>query len=224
MRNNDYIPVEESKFYAWEVNFVNIAKISYEVWGIPEYKWEELLSEQEEYHDKYALSNDPQTRTSAIVFAKNTARKTFTSVLRKVIKGYITYNLNVTDNNRKTLGLPIHKTTRTPSPKPTEKADFDIKQETGSRLNVHFRYRYSDQEQIAARPPFIHGIEITWAILKTHPESYNDLIHSVFDTRSPYTFQFDIKDAGKKFFCALRWENTRGEKGPWSEIKSAIIP
>jgi hypothetical protein len=29
---------------------------------------------------------------------------------------------------------------------------------------------------------------------------------------------------GKTVYFALRWENTRGEKGPWSEIMSAIIP
>jgi hypothetical protein len=50
------------------------------------------------------------------------------------------------------------------------------------------------------------------------------LAHSVFDTRSPYTFQFDLADAGKRFYCCLRWENTTGQKGPWSEIQNAIIP
>ncbi|MDR1156180.1 MAG: hypothetical protein LBL04_15855 [Bacteroidales bacterium] len=50
-----------------------------------------------------------------------------------------------------------------------------------------------------------------------------DLVHSVFATRSPHTFQFDLS-AGKCFYCCLRWENTRGEKGPWSEIMSAIVP
>jgi hypothetical protein len=33
-----------------------------------------------------------------------------------------------------------------------------------------------------------------------------------------------LEDRGKKLYFALRWENTRGEKGPWSEIHSTIIP
>jgi hypothetical protein len=61
-------------------------------------------------------------------------------------------------------------------------------------------------------------------VLDTPPASYADLAHSVFDTRSPYTFQFDLSDAGKRLYCCLRWENNVGEKGPWSEIQSAIIP
>jgi hypothetical protein len=51
-----------------------------------------------------------------------------------------------------------------------------------------------------------------------------DLIHSAFDTRSPFTLSFDENQRGKTVYFCLRWENTRGEKGPWSEIVSGIIP
>jgi hypothetical protein len=30
--------------------------------------------------------------------------------------------------------------------------------------------------------------------------------------------------SGKKIYFILRWENTRGKKGLWSEIVSAVIP
>jgi hypothetical protein len=49
-------------------------------------------------------------------------------------------------------------------------------------------------------------------------------MHSEFDTHSPYIFQFDLPDAGKRLYVCARWENTRGQKGPWSVIKNAIIP
>jgi hypothetical protein len=29
---------------------------------------------------------------------------------------------------------------------------------------------------------------------------------------------------GKTVWFRLRWENNRGQKGPWSELYSAIIP
>jgi hypothetical protein len=45
-----------------------------------------------------------------------------------------------------------------------------------------------------------------------------------FDTRSPYTFRFEENQRGQTVFFCLRWENTTGQKGPWSEIVSAIIP
>jgi len=32
-----------------------------------------------------------------------------------------------------------------------------------------------------------------------------------------------MADAGKTAYYALRWENTRGETGPWSDVVSATI-
>jgi hypothetical protein len=50
------------------------------------------------------------------------------------------------------------------------------------------------------------------------------MLASVFSTRSPYVFTFDENMRGKTVYFCLRWENTRGQKGPWSAIYSAIIP
>ncbi|MDR1865688.1 MAG: hypothetical protein LBR08_08985 [Bacteroidales bacterium] len=35
---------------------------------------------------------------------------------------------------------------------------------------------------------------------------------------------FSGHDCGKRIHFAARWENTRGVKGHWCEIESAIIP
>jgi hypothetical protein len=118
----------------------------------------------------------------------------------------------------------VHKTTRTPVPPPTDKPDFTIEQLGGSRLVVHFHAHDEERERANAKPFGVRGAEIIWAVLETPPTVYEDLVHSVFDTRSPYTFQFNLNDAGKRFYCCLRWENTTGQKGPWSPIESAIIP
>ncbi|MDR1724124.1 MAG: hypothetical protein LBR84_09345 [Tannerella sp.] len=46
----------------------------------------------------------------------------------------------------------------------------------------------------------------------------------VTDAASPITFTFTGEQRGQCFYFALRWKNTRGDKGPWSEIGSAVIP
>jgi hypothetical protein len=51
-----------------------------------------------------------------------------------------------------------------------------------------------------------------------------DLKNSAFDTASPYTFTFDESDRGKALYICPRWENSKGEKGPWGEIGKAIVP
>ncbi|MDR1273488.1 MAG: hypothetical protein LBK12_02965, partial [Odoribacteraceae bacterium] len=66
--------------------------------------------------------------------------------------------------------------------------------------------------------------EIRWAISETPVVNVDDLTHSAFDTRTPFNLEFRGEERGKAVYFCLRWENTRGEKGPWSEIQSAIIP
>jgi hypothetical protein len=43
-------------------------------------------------------------------------------------------------------------------------------------------------------------------------------------TRTPFTLEFSGHERGKTVYFALRWENTRGEKGHWSPIQNAIVP
>jgi hypothetical protein len=82
-----------------------------------------------------------------------------------------------------------------------------------------------DSHQTSRAKPFgVRGVEIVRSILAAPPSTTGELIHSEFSTRSPYTFIFDENQHGKTVWFRLRRENTRGEKGPWSELYSAIIP
>ena len=49
------------------------------------------------------------------------------------------------------------------------------------------------------------------------------LMFLAVDTRTPYTTDFDGADGGKQAHYMLRWVNTRGETGPWSETATATI-
>jgi hypothetical protein len=70
-----------------------------------------------------------------------------------------------------------------------------------------------------------HGVEI---LSGKFPEqrvvAREELTTSAFDTRSPYTFEFPSTDTGTYLYLCLRWENSRGEKGPWSKIHRVTIP
>ena len=118
--------------------------------------------------------------------------------------------------------MPIHKTTHTPAPIADTYPDYDVNTGTIRRLTVHFYDQ--GQKKSKAKPEGQHGAEIRWAILGSPPTKIDDLVHSSFDTRTPFTLQFDEDQRGKTVYFCLCWENTRGEKGPWSEIVSAIIP
>jgi hypothetical protein len=88
-------------------------------------------------------------------------------------------------------------------------------------VEIHFRDADSDRK---AKPAGVHGVEVAWAVLDATPENWEELTHSSFDTHTPLVLSFERDQRGKTLYFALRWENTTGEKGHWSDIQSAIIP
>jgi hypothetical protein len=206
------IPAADALFFTWQGIMIGYATSYYSVWGVPAQTWADVTAQQAVFEEKYAAAENPATRTSAAVLAKNEARSNYEKALRLMIKAYITYNPAVTDEDRKQMGLPIHKSGRTPSPVPVETPDFSIHPVAGSRPEMHFHAHDEDREQVNAKPAGVHGVEIAWAVLDAPPASYADLVHSVFNTRSPYTFQFDLSDAGKRFYCSPLGKHKRRKR------------
>jgi hypothetical protein len=146
---------------------------------------------------------------------------------RKVVKEYLIDNHILTEEDLIMLGLPVHKTTRAPIPPPTSLVELKLRQLPGNRVEVNFAPESVDPEEKEhheGKPYGVRGAEIRWAILPTPPTSHDELVHSEFDTRTPYIFQFDLPQAGKTLYVCARWENTTGQKGPWNTIVSAVIP
>jgi hypothetical protein len=72
----------------------------------------------------------------------------------------------------------------------------------------------------------VHCIEIRWeyvtAVTATpNPERF---LHTEVDTATPYVLHLNPDDQGKQLYVVARWENTTGEKGPWGEIMTTIVP
>jgi hypothetical protein len=181
----------------------------------------QLLELQTVWNEKYAIALTPETRTKATVLEKNQAYKELVSFVRKTVKEYLTYNHLVTDADRDNMGLPIYKTTRTHIAVSTDFPYHWIDTSIIRRVAINF---YDKNSKTNAKPPGMHGAEIRWAILDTPPATVEELIHSGFDTRTPYVLNFEENQRGKTVYFALCWENNTGEKGPWSEISKAIIP
>jgi hypothetical protein len=55
------------------------------------------------------------------------------------------------------------------------------------------------------------------------PQSGSDLPHSVFTRRRNYRFDFEGESSRRVYFC-LRYENGKGDEGPFGPMLTAIIP
>jgi hypothetical protein len=220
--SNDYLPKKDKDLLAMVVNLLKNLFAMLTRIGFPNDEYQKLAALRNDFAEKLAIAEDPATSTKVTVAAKNHTREVLKSTLRLNVKGYIMYNPLVTDEDRIAMGLPVHKTTHTPSKVADKAPDVDIDSSVPGRITIHF----FDAEGGHRRGKLAgqHCVEITWLVSDVPPTRWDELIHSVVDTRSPYTFIFENDMRGRHFYFAIRWENTRGEKGPWSEIMSAIIP
>jgi hypothetical protein len=222
MSNNDYIPRKDGDFLTWLINFLKYLSTSMTRFNFPADVYQELVMLRDDFAQKLETAEEPSTRTTLTVQAKNSARKTLVKLLRSKIKESLTFNHAVTDEDRRGLGLPVYKSTRTPSPVADESPDLDVDTSVPGRVGIHFYEKGSRHKK--AKPPGQASVEVVWIISDTLPTRWDQLLHSDIDTNSPYILSFENDQRGKTVYFALRWVNTRGEKGPWTEIQSAIIP
>ncbi|MDR1336845.1 MAG: hypothetical protein LBK22_08460 [Tannerella sp.] len=70
-----------------------------------------------------------------------------------------------------------------------------------------------------AKPREVHGAEIKWGLYAPGtplPTTAEELPNSDFATRSPHRFKLPGSARNMTLCAVLRWENSRGVKGPWS--------
>jgi hypothetical protein len=223
----DYLPRPDKLFLAWLYIFVHYLSTAFVRLKFPEEIFTDLLQQHADFEQKLQIAEDPSTHTPVTVATKNAARKLVEKTVRQAVKEHLINNHLLTAGDFKGLGLPVHKTSRTPVPVPTKLVAFFFRQLTGNRVEAHFSPYDEDAEskkKSEAKEYGTRGVEFIWAILPEPPKSRDELVHSVFDTHSPITWQFDLKDAGRTLYVCGRWENNTGQKGPWSDIQSTIIP
>ncbi len=73
-----------------------------------------------------------------------------------------------------------------------------------------------------AKPEGAMGCEI-WVKVGSAPADPSELHFLGLDTRTPCTAEYGGEDAGKTAHYMLRWVNSKGEQGPWSQTVSATI-
>jgi hypothetical protein len=218
---SNYIPRNDATFNAWQGVLVSTINAKYAEFGVPSEEMTKLAAIQSRWDAAFAAAENPATRTKGTVRDRQEVRKEYESELRKVIKAYITYNPVVTDKEREDMGLPVHDKTYTSVPVITTRPELDVIVVDVRRLKVDFHDMGSANK---AKPHGANGAVIVYAVLDAPPAEVGDLTHSVLATRTPHILEFTESERGKTVYVAISWQNSKGQRGPWSEIESAIVP
>ncbi|MDR0873485.1 MAG: hypothetical protein LBN27_08505 [Prevotellaceae bacterium] len=164
---------------------------------------------------------NPAERTPLKITAVKEAFDALVPVYRELYT-FLKGNPVVTDQDLQAMGLPKRSSNKpTPVPPPQTVPEAVVELPSEGVVVLHFRDSGSDRK---GKPAGIHGVEIAWRVGATAATLWDELTNSAFDTATPYRFSFPSEERGKTLSFALRWENTRGEKGAWSQIYTAIIP
>ncbi|MDR0703690.1 MAG: hypothetical protein LBF88_01750 [Planctomycetaceae bacterium] len=188
-------------------------------------KWlnAEFFVKYEAFKAAFENWRNEAARTKIILEQLRETEKVFRAVYRQLYTGFLKKSPLVTDDDLIAMSLPKRYTGRgVPSPIATTYPECYIDTSIIRRLIFHF----FDQSKFKskAKPFGQHGVEIRWVILTAPPKDIDELTNSSLSVKTPFMLEFGEKDRGKTVYFCLRWENTRGEKGPWSEIHNAIIP
>jgi hypothetical protein len=190
-------------------------------WGL-DTNWmsNELVPKKNRWDSAYAAYKPESTRNKLITFEKNESRKEYEPTLQRLIN-ILQYNVIVTDDDRVAMGIYIDPSRTSHDEDPVDMVDSEVDSSVIRRLKIkYFRAGYKSK----AKSRTDQGAEMRYAVLDHPPTSIDELIHSVFSTKSPFVMKFDESQRGKIFYFAMRWESKTGKKGEFSEIKFAYIP
>lgn len=171
------------------------------------------------WNTAYPASQNPATRTQTITESKNLANQNMMSMLRTIFDDIPESVLTIEDRN--TLNLHQRSSSRTAAPVPITKPVALV--DTSKHLEHTISFTDENTPNSAAKPDGVRGCQI-WMKLGSPAVDPSELQYVATDTASPYVNHFAGVNAGKPVYYWLRWENTRGETGPWSDAVMATIP
>jgi hypothetical protein len=218
---HDYIPETDGKLLVWSKNLFEVVDENAKEFALDPLEYGPILDLIKKYEDALAALDKPNSG-KADTQAKNDARDELKTATRAYVKEYLDSNHRINNEERILLGLPIHKNTHIPAPVAEDAPGIDVDRTHIGHLKIYFFVKGNKYRK--GKPEGQHCGELVFIISETAPAKWSDMVHSLVDTNSPFDLVFENDQRGKTIWFAVRWENTRGEKGPWTEIFKAIIP
>jgi hypothetical protein len=216
----DYIPGSDSEFDLWQANFMTYANAHLGDLGLIPADMVPITAAQTAWHTALLAHIAAVDAAHGTRATKDNTRGELEAQLRSLIAD-LQRSPSVDDTERGALGIPIRDTQKTPPPAPSTRPVVRV--DSGQRLRHVLHWTDEGSPTRRAKPAGVQGAEIWVKVGAAPPTGPSELTFLALDTSTPYTVEFLEADAGQTAHYMLRWVNTRGERGPWSETASATI-
>lgn len=221
--SKNYIPRPDAEFSAWANQYgLGVDAISRTVPIDPD-RYNALKMAIDTWNTLYAEHVAAQAAAESARQQKDAARRTVESLVRP-LTAYVQSYPTTTDADRATLGITVRTTARTRATGPTTAPLASV--EVNNRLTHELRLVDESTPTRRGKPRGVVGAEVWVKLVDADQPAPTDpaaLSFLTMTTKPSLRAEFKSGDGGKTAVYMSRWVNTRGEKGPWSEITTATV-
>ncbi|MDR2069444.1 MAG: hypothetical protein LBP71_06205 [Spirochaetaceae bacterium] len=184
-----------------------------------------------DWHAAYTPTIKPHT--PAETAARNAAWKRSKKVLARFIQVWFRgFPDRVTEEDLRNMGIPPIDDIRSPVPPPQVQVEADLVFPGIHMVELRKIRPVSGPDQPDPRSDY--GVRIYYGFTGSASEQYpfrladplktgKVLPYSIFTRKQKERFDFDGESGNTVYFC-LRYENSKGEVGPFGPVLSAVIP
>ena len=220
MSTTDWMPTSNDGKRQMCYSWINYAGKEWERLEIPEARITVLSGIYNDFMHLHMMP--PEERTPVIAAELKMATKKLEDAMR-LFKRQNLFSPPLEDKDYIGFGLKIPDSEPTPVAAPLGSAEADIMYLGGQQLELHFKH--TDGTPVDHRAE--HGIKIYFDVFDANdsrPLSGKELKRAQFTRHKKFVIRFEPEDIGKRVYFCLRYENAKGEAGPWGSMISAIIP
>jgi hypothetical protein len=217
----DYIPSSDAGVLSFATNYSTIITAGAVGLGLTVLQGTTLAAKVASYSSSLSASTDPSTRGPAAVLLKDTNKRDLVAYMRLLAR-IIQANPAVTDAQRFSLGLPIHRLP-SPIPAPGEAPDVDVKSVSGRTIVIRIHRSTGTRR---GKPEGVAGANVYSHVGATPPASLVDWTYEGHVSRPSgveVVLPADVPGGSTVWICA-NWFNPRGQAGPTSAPVSTNIP
>jgi len=217
----DLIPHAEDKFHTFQANLIDYVNANLAALQLAASDIAPLTAAQTAWNASLTTHTKAKADAHSATQAKDAAGATYMKAIRALIK-ILDSKPGFTAAQRTAMGLPALDTLRTHVPAPTTRPVGRIESAAPHTLVLHFVDETTPTKR--AKPDGVQGCQVWSFVGDTAPADPSGYHFLALDTRTPYTDEHQAADAGKTAFYLLRWQNDKGETGPWGAVVVAKVP
>jgi len=235
VKKTDWLPWGRTEQLAMAKNWLNILETKAPAWGIPPATVENLDNLTAAAAAALGLAVTA-ARNAVINQQVRTAFGALTDCMRD-IKRRCFFIPPLTEADWVSLGLRLHDTAPTHTGLPTTVVIAEISYPHKNALSLLITpvdgHSYDDRADWGFRVYFgvlPHAGDVTEEMnierqyLRRVPQNPEELTHSHFTHRKHDSLEFPYDNSGMRCFICIRYENGKGDAGPWGPMVSSYIP